>query len=197
VEVRAHRGRVRAYGVVLETDGPGVVWDTLSMIGAFTPRLLELDEAHFAEQLERRRSNLVILGYGGNDLRRYVGRGVTAEELESETRAVLDRVRRARPEAGCLLTGVIEHERSGQTDVRPEHVEAVVEAQRRAARAAGCAFFDLYRAMGGAGSFAEWRRRGLAADDQKHLSPRGRRVVADWMYEALVAGYVEWRTSRS
>jgi lysophospholipase L1-like esterase len=187
-------GPARAYGVVLETDGPGVVWDTLSMIGAFTTRLLEYDEAHFAGQLRARDPSLVVLNYGGNDLRRYVGRGVRISEFQEETRQVLARFRSASPDAGCLLTGIIEHEMSGRSRIRPEHVQAVVDAQRAAAHEAGCAFFDVYAAMGGAGSYRRWMREGRAASDLKHLNPAGRRIVADWIYEGLVSGYVAWRT---
>jgi lysophospholipase L1-like esterase len=198
VRVRhAGGGRARAYGLVLETDGPGVVWDTLSMIGAFTTRLLEYDETHFSGQLSARGSHLVVLTYGGNDLRRYVGRGVRVEEFREETRQVLSRVRGALPEAGCLLTGIIEHEMSGRSRIRPRHVQAVVDAQREAAHDAGCAFFDTYAAMGGAGSYRRWMREGLAASDLKHLSPRGRRIVAGWIYDALVTGYVDYRISRN
>jgi lysophospholipase L1-like esterase len=188
-------GRTRAYGLVLETDGPGVVWDTLSMIGAFTTRLLDYDESHFAGQLAARDSHLVVLSYGGNDLRRHVGRGVGIEEFREETRRVLSRVRGALPEAGCLLTGIIEHEMSGRSRIRPRHVRAVVDAQREAAEEAGCAFFDTYAAMGGAGSYRRWMREGLAASDLKHLSPRGRRIVAGWIYDALVSGYLDYRRS--
>jgi len=186
-------GRARAYGVVLETDGPGVVWDTLSMIGAFTTRLLEYDEAHFRGQLAARDSNLVILNYGGNDLRRHVGRDVGIAAYREETRTVLARVRSALPDAGCLLTGIIEHEMSGRTRIRPPQVQAVVDSQRAAALEAGCAFFDVYGAMGGAGSYRRWMRRGLAAGDLKHLSPAGRRIVANWIYDALVSGYIAHR----
>lgn len=195
VRVRhAGGGRARAYGVVLETDGPGVVWDTLSMIGAFTRRLLEYDEEHFRGQLAARGSDLVVLGYGGNDLRRHVGRGVGIEEFQEETREVLSRVRAALPEAGCLLTGIIEHEMSGRSRIWPRHVQAVVDAQRAAAHEAGCAFFDVYSAMGGAGSYRRWMRQGRAARDLKHLSPAGRRVVAGWIYDALVSGYIAHRS---
>ncbi len=195
VRVRAlGGGPVRAYGVVLETDGPGVVWDTLSMIGAFTPRLLEHDPAHFAEQLRHREASLVVLGYGGNDLRRFAGRGVAAEQLERETRELLERVRAASPDLSCLLTGVVEHELSGRARITSADVEAVVEAQRNAAREAGCAYFDVFRAMGGPGSYRAWLGRGLAADDGKHLSPEGRRVIAGFIFEALMAGYVAHRT---
>jgi lysophospholipase L1-like esterase len=193
VRVRAiGGGLVRAYGVVLENDGPGVVWDTLSMIGAFTPRLLDQDEAHFRDQLERRRANLVVLGYGGNDLRRFAGRGVPADQIREETRQLIERVRSSG--ASCLLTSIVEHVFSGQARITSDDVEALVNAQREAAHQAGCAYFDVYAAMGGRGSFLEWQRRGLAADDGKHLSPAGRRRVAELIYEALLAGYVAHRT---
>jgi len=192
VRVRAAgSGLVRTYGLVLETEGPGVVWDTLSMIGAFTHRLLAHDAGHFAGQLRRRSPDLVVLGFGGNDLRRYVGGQVSAEGFATETRQVLERVRGAG--AACLVTGMVEHEMSGSSRIGPDDVQALVDAQRRAAAEAGCAFFDVYGAMGGAGGFRRWLREGLAAEDLKHLTPRGRRIVADWLYDALVSGYLRWR----
>lgn len=188
-------GPVRAYGLVLETDGPGVVWDTLSMIGAFTVRVLLQDPAHFRRQLERRRSDLVVLGYGGNDLRRYVGGVASIEQFQEETRQLLSRVRDAG--ASCLLTGVVEHERSGPTRISPDDVQAVVDAQRSAAEEAGCAFFDVYQAMGGAGGFRNWMREGLASTDLKHLNRQGREVLAGWMYDAIVSDYIRYRTERA
>jgi lysophospholipase L1-like esterase len=178
-------GPSRAYGVVLENAGPGVVWDTLSMVGAFTNRLLNHDEAHFARQLRRRDPDLVVLNFGGNDLRRMVGRGVDREGLTEETYQLLARVRAAVPEAGCLMVAINDHRASGEAEVLPRHVEMVVGAQRDAAARAGCAFWDQVAAMGGPGSFAEWHRRGLASDDLKHLSPQGRRVIAARLYAAL------------
>lgn len=183
----AGHGRARAYGVVLENDGPGVVWDTLSMIGAFTPRLLAHDEAHFASQLAHRGSDLVVLNYGGNDLRRIAGRGADEAALRDETGRLLARVRRAVPRAGCLLVGINDHARSGGAQVLPEHVEAIERAQRAAAAEAGCAYWSTLSAMGGAATFRNWRRLGLASGDGKHLSPRGRQVIGHRLFAALQA----------
>ncbi|MGE0787397.1 MAG: GDSL-type esterase/lipase family protein [Sandaracinaceae bacterium] len=178
-------GRARAFGVVLENDGPGVVWDTLSMIGAFTPRLLAHDEAHFRSQLSHRGSDLVILSYGGNDLRRLVGRGLTEATLGDETHRVLARVRSALPDAGCLVIGINDHARSGNAVIEPAHVGAVEAAQRGAAARAGCAYWSTLSAMGGPATFERWRQRGLASDDGKHLSPRGRAVIGGRLFAAL------------
>ena len=183
--VRALGGRVRAYGVVLENDGPGVVWDSLPMVGAFTRRVLAYDEAHFTRQLARRDPDLVVLNYGGNDLRGVVG-GLSGERLQEETAQVLGRVRAAVPDAACLMVGITDHIASGLAEVQPRHVQTVIDAQRAAASQAGCAFWDQVAAMGGAGSFSTWYRRGLTAGDGKHLSAQGREVIAARLHAALM-----------
>jgi lysophospholipase L1-like esterase len=156
------------------------------MIGAFTHRLLAHDEAHFARQLARRDPDLVVLNYGGNDLRRVVHGAVDREELAAETEALLSRVRAATPDASCLVVGINDHTRSGAARVHPRHVELVLAAQRDAATRAGCAFWSTTEAMGGAGSFGRWRRARMASSDGKHLSERGRRVIAARLYAALM-----------
>ncbi len=187
VSVRSRGGGpTRAFGVVLENEGPGVVWDTLGMVGAFTHRLLAHDEDHFARQLGRRDPDLVVLGFGGNDLRRLVNGAVDREALAAETEALLSRVRRAAPEASCLVVGVNDHTRSGAAHVSPRHVEAVLAAQRDAATRAGCAFWSTTEAMGGAGSFATWLRHGMASSDGKHLNEAGRQVVAARLHAAIM-----------
>ncbi len=178
-------GLSRAYGVVIEGEGPGVVWDSISMIGAFTRRLLAADEAHFAAQLAHRDPALVVLSYGGNDLRRLIGRRVDEARFTEETAQILGRVRRAVPRAGCLLIGINDHEQSGNATVEARHVQAIVNAQRAAARQTGCAFYDTVAAMGGPGSFDRWRRLGLASTDGKHLAPRGREVIAARLVAAM------------
>jgi lysophospholipase L1-like esterase len=194
VEVTA-MGRVRAYGLVLETDGPGVVWDGMSMVGAFTRRLGAWDAEHIAEQLSHRGADLLVLSYGGNDLRRVVAGRLSAGAYEREYDAVLGKLLADRGDMACLLTSVIDHGRSGQYEVDSRHVELIVDAQRRVAARHGCAFFDSYEAMGGEGSMMAWRERTppLTEPDLKHLNARGRDRMGDYIYRALVAGYVDWR----
>lgn len=194
VEARG-RGSLRAYGVVLETEGPGVVWDSVSMIGAFTKRLHGYDPTHIAVQIAHRDPHLLVLNFGGNDLRRIVTQTVTADEYVEELRKVLSTLRAGKPSMSCLVVGVIDHGRSGQQTVQPRHVDAMIEAQRKAAHEEGCAFFDTVAAMGGAGSLRKWRKRSppLAEPDLKHLNHRGRELMGQWLYEALLAGYVAYR----
>ncbi len=183
----------RGYGVVMESSGPGVVWDSMSMIGAFTKRLLFFADAHISGQVTHRDPDLIVLNYGGNDLRRIVNRSVYPERFREEVAAAISRMRLGKPEASCLVVGVIDHGRSGTHQVKPKHVEVLVNIQREVAIAQGCAFFDSYRAMGGAGSIHRWRKQGLASGDLKHLTARGRARMAGYMYDALITGYVAYR----
>lgn len=188
-------GQTRAYGLVLETDGPGVVWESVSMIGAFTKRLNGFDADHIAGQVAHRNTDLLVLNFGGNDLRRMVSGGVTPTEYEAEYGEALDRLKGQRPSQPCLVVGVIDHGRSGTYTVEPEVVDTMIDTQRKVAFAHGCAFFDTVSAMGGAGSLRRWRERSptLAEPDLKHLNNRGRDLMGNLMYEALVAGYESYR----
>ena len=188
-------GKARVYGVVLETEGPGVVWDSTSMIGAFTKRLLAWDREHIAAQVDHRDPALIVFTYGGNDLRRIVAGTLDEDTYVEEAGAVLELLRAGKPEASCLVTSVIDHGRSGTYDVKPEHVATMVAAQRRLASEQGCAFFDTWAAMGGANSIREWLSASprLAEPDLKHLNHRGRELMGQWLYEALLAGYVAYR----
>ncbi len=198
IEVKAKGGgKTRAYGVVLETDGPGLVWDQFSMLGSFTKRLLGLDPDHIAGQIKHRDPDLIAFTYGGNDLRRVANKKLTGEEYKDEYVQVIERVRAGKPEAACLIIGITDRGKSLTFTILPEHVETIVEAQRAAAKQTGCAFFDTYKAMGGAGSLKKWLRKKppLAAGDLKHLNHRGRIVFGGWVYDAIIAGYVAHRSS--
>jgi lysophospholipase L1-like esterase len=193
------RGKPKAYGVVMETDGPGVVWDTLSMIGTFTPRLQAYDTPHMHEHVAHRAPNLLVFGYGGNDLRRFATDSVTHEEFVAETRDVLSRVRGAKPGTACLVVGVIDHVRAGPRQIAKRHLERMVAAQREAALAEGCAFFDALAAMGGPGSIRKWRKTSppLSEPDLQHLSMHGRDRMAEMIFDAVMQRYDAYKARQT
>ncbi len=186
-------GQVRAYGVVLETDS-GVVWDQFSWLGAFTKRMHAWNDEHIAAQVKQRDPALLVFTFGGNDTRRLANKKITPAQYTAEFVQGIEKVRAGKPEASCLVTAMTDRARSLEFDVT-DVLEDMVEAQRQAAKQAGCAFFDSFTAMGGKGSLAAWRRKDppLAEPDRKHLNHAGREVLGGWMYEALITGYVARR----
>lgn len=186
----AGHGESRLYGVVLERGGPGVVYDSLGIVGARASRMLGFDPEHLRGQLATRGTDLVVIAFGGND----ADDDRDEEEFFTTFRDVARLVRGARPEASCLLMAPLDQgERDERGRVRTlEPVERIVRAMRRAAQSEGCAFFDTFAAMGGAGSMGRWARRGLASSDYRHATPAGYRVIGNLFYQALLSGFAEW-----
>lgn len=190
-------GETRLYGMVLERAGPGVVYDSLGMVGARARRMLGYDEGHFRRQHAHRQTNLIVLGFGGND----ADDPRTPEQFERDFRQVASMVRRARPEAACLLMAPLDQaQRNARGSIETiEQVPIIVEAMRSAARAEGCAFFDTFAAMGGEGSMRRWWRAEprLAFGDFRHATPAGYRVVGNMFYKALLKGFADYLESVS
>jgi hypothetical protein len=65
----------------------------------------------------------------------------------------------------------------------------IVEEQRKAALQVGCAFFDVYTAMGGQRSMPTWVKRGLGQADLTHPSAVGSEVIGNWVFRALMQSY--------
>ncbi len=188
-------GRVRAYGVVLEREGPGVVWDGMAIIGSFVARLSNYDAEHLARQLTRRDPDLLVFTFGGNDmldssLRRNM------EKHEEKYGAVVEAFRAAKPDAACLIISPVDHgERKGGRIVSRPIVAPMVEAQRAVALRHGCAFFDLYAAMGGEGSMGRWYQSNprLGNADLAHPTAAGHKVIGELVYRGLMKGYADFR----
>jgi lysophospholipase L1-like esterase len=187
-------GEARLYGVAMERDPPGVVVDGLMLVGAFTRVLGNFDEAHWARQIALREADLIAFWLGGNDATsRTVGfdRG----EYVADYTAVLQAAHAGRPEASCLVVSVLDVGERVDGEIRSRNrVPRVVEAQREAALAAGCAFFDAYEAIGGAGTMRRWARSSprLVSVDYRHLSGEGATVIAGLIERALLKAYDDW-----
>ena len=186
-------GRVRGYGVVMERDRPGVVWDSAAMVGAFTNRLNAFNVDHLRKQLEFRKTNLAVFTYGGNDM---IRTSMKMSQYTEEYRRVIKKVKAARPEIDCVVMAPLDHgERKGVRIISREIVAPMVEAQREAAKAEGCAFFDTWTAMGGEGAAGRWFRRDprLMGGDLGHATHKGHQVIGELFYRALVEAYTAYR----
>ncbi len=189
--IRVSQGRGRLYGVVLERDGPGVVWDGLSNLGAFTGRMLKADPAHILAQIDRRDPQLLVFQFGGNDL---ILKASKYGMLERQTRELIQLYRGDEKKRACLVISPVDHgRRRGGETVSVEAMAPVTQLQRKVALEQGCAFFDAQAAMGGDGSIALWRQRNLMSADLKHLSEEGQQVMGHLIYLALMQGYRDYR----
>jgi lysophospholipase L1-like esterase len=197
-EVKTVSGDVRLFGAVLENDGPGVVYDSLGVNGAYAGLLATvMNEAHWAEQLQHRKPDLVILNYGTNE-----SQYATPDQMaryEKDLREVIRRVRAALPGVSILVVSPMDRGQraAGGKIITKPSIPMIVEMQRRVALDTGCAFFNTFMAMGGEGTMAKWSagtgRNHYVGGDLTHPTPEGAEIVGGLIYKALEDGYANYR----
>jgi lysophospholipase L1-like esterase len=191
-------GEVRIFGMDLDRASSGVIVDALGINGAQVSTPLNWSEACFAEQLAHASPSLVVLAYGTNEA---LDPRLSDADYERKLGDLLGRVARATPGASCLLLGPPDLARPtrGPPGWAPwPRLAEVVALQRKAAGAAGCAFYDQIQAMGGPGSIAAWATEPTprALPDRTHLTRKGYAQVAASFARDLVNAYDEWRAQR-
>jgi lysophospholipase L1-like esterase len=192
LEVRAASANLRAFGVWMERDVPGVVLDAIGIQGCRIRMLGLTDGAHFAEQLRLRDPALTVFEYGMNESED--GEKYPLDQYEATMKAVLQQVRAALPKAACLLVGPMDRaEKRGDGFRSRPVVPKLASIQRKVAAEVGCGYWDTLGAMGGFGSMATWYQRGLGGADLAHPSSAGAEVLGIWVYLALMEGYESYR----
>lgn len=191
LEIRAQgNGEVRVFGAALDSPEVGVVYDAIGRNGARAANMLDWQESHFAEQLAHRAPKLVILSFGTNE----AGDEPHDDSYTQKLTALMRRVAHAAPGASCLLVGP--PDRATQTEHGWEtmpRVPELIALQRQVADAAGCAFYDQLRAMGGPGTVARWAEETppRAQKDRVHLSRNGYVELGTRFAKDLLDAYEE------
>lgn len=188
IEVRpVGDGEVRLFGVTMENDKDGVVIDNLGIGGTRAANQLKWDEHVWSDNVRQRAPDLVVLAYGTNES---VDEDQPISTYRENLRAVLTRLRRAAPEASCLLSGPGDFPTKlgdGAFGPRPRTV-AIVQAQREVAAELGCAFWDMMQFMGGEQSMVTWAaaQPAMAQSDHLHLTRRGYTRMGMAMTDAMM-----------
>ncbi len=201
LRVGAEGGPVPLYGAVLETGAPGATWEAQGVIGAGSRSFSAFAEDHLATQMAQRQPDLVVLQIGGNEAGFPVLQYGDGTKYMPIYQAALDRLRRAAPDASCLVIAPPDQAElvEGEAPRAKPAMPRMVSAQRRVAEQSGCAFWSAFDAMGGSGSILRWAAMSppLAWTDYVHLSPAGLAVVGGHLSDAMLGAYDTWRSSAS
>jgi len=168
-------GKVELHGVALETGTPGIVYDTVGLLGGMAEVYLRAQPAAFRAQLRQRKPSLVVLMVGGNEAFFYSRDRTTLDEVRQQMKDLVARVRANVPDSACLVMAPIDagvRTMSGDVIARRGSRE-VGDIFREEARAGGCAFWDAFTAMGGEGSAIRWLEEGLMLEDLVHPRVKG------------------------
>ncbi len=155
----------------------GIALDNMSLRGNSGISHRTLDEQLAAQMRKYVNYDLIILEYGINALSSqqtdYTAYGKIMQQVVAQ-------VRKCYPTADILLLGIGDRGQKlgGEVQSLPTS-QAMVDAQRNAAKASGCLFWDTREAMGGTNAAIAWREQGLINADYIHLNAKGGATLAD------------------
>ncbi|QSQ21865.1 hypothetical protein JY651_43085 [Pyxidicoccus parkwayensis] len=182
-------------GVVLQQARPGIILDMLGVPSADAGLYARVDDAMLRAQLTEREPKLMLFFLGGNESKRLEWKRMDVAKLRADLQTLLRRARAAAPASACMVVGpmdaVSDTHGKAQTFKQRPFLESVVSAEREIATAEGCAFFDTFTAMGGAGSLARFYKAGFMHDDLVHPRGRGLDLLGHLVTDALLRAWVE------
>ncbi len=167
------------YGLSLETrQKSGLMLHCLGIGGAMYGSVSR--EQLFADHFPSLNADLVIIDFGTNDIL-YTDK--IADDMESQIKNVIAKVRYSAPRASILLTSTQDMYRKGKNI---KSAEAFSDLVRKISQEENCAFYDWYWVSGGPRSMAIWQSRQLALPDMIHLSPAGYKLKGTLLTEAIL-----------
>jgi lysophospholipase L1-like esterase len=180
------------YGVALDCD-QGIAVDNVALRGSSGVEFAKMDKEALQVQLKELKVKLIILQFGVNVVPNVLKDYTFYENMVYKQ---LRFFKSAAPDVDILVVGVSDmSRRQGTGYASYPNVPAIRDAQRHAAFRAGCAFWDLYEAMGGQNSMQSWvnNKPALAGKDYTHFNARGARLVGEMLYNALIKEYDNYK----
>jgi lysophospholipase L1-like esterase len=187
-------GTVTLYGVALERTSPGVVYDTLGMLGGTLHHLTLFHEDAWIEDLQNRKPDLVILNFGTNESNYGF---LSYPDYVRNYAEVIARIRTALPGVSILVMSPMDRgQRNDDGDiVTIPSIPLLVAAQQGIARTEAVAFYNTFAAMGGMGTMARWydEHPRLVTGDFTHPTYTGAQQVGSLLVNALMKGFDEYK----
>lgn len=135
---------------------------------------------------------LIILQFGGN-ITPYVKENY--DYYERSFYRQLTTLKRLIPGVSIVVVGLADMSKKDKdTYVSYPNIPIIRDALKKASFKAGCAFWDMFEAMGGENSMPSWvfSEPPLAEKDFVHFTIRGARIVAKMFYQALMLEYNDY-----
>ena len=195
VRIQAHgNGPVTIYGTALETNGPGITWETLAVAGSSITSMRKQSERHLIEQINNRNPNLIVYWTGGNELGYPSVNTRKGKGYKKLYRKVIRSLKEGAPDASCLLIGPLDQGKRDRGEIisKPT-IQNIVRFQKEVAIEQGCAYLDAQALMGGNNSYSSWLSSKLASSDLLHLTRKGRNLIGETMADVLEREYDLWR----
>lgn len=179
------------YAIAID-DYKGIAVDNIPLRGSSGTDFTKTDILFLRSMYQKLNVKLVLMQFGVN-LVPHVIDNYTYYQKQLEKQ--LKTIKSLRQDISIVVIGVSDMSRNeGGNYVSYPNIEKIRDAQKMAAFNAGCAFWDMYEAMGGKNSMPAWVKTNppLARPDFTHFTWKGSTAIAKMFYEALMADYNDY-----
>jgi hypothetical protein len=179
------------YGICLDSPS-GISVDNIPIRGSSGLEFTRMNPALMTEMYRILNVKLLILQFGVNVV---PGNLDNYAYYENGLYQQICQLKKLNPGLNVIVIGVSDASRkNGNTYESYPCVEKILNAQKAAALRSGCAFWNLYEAMGGKNSMPSWvfAKDPLASTDFLHFNYAGARIVGKMFYSALINDYNEF-----
>jgi len=184
----------RIYGISFDPDA-GIQMDNIAMRGSSGLEFSRSDPVVLDTMLEAVDPRLIIMQFGGNVVPYISNYDYYRRRFIRE----LNYLRSLTPETAIVVIGPgdMSMKENGRF-VTYHTLEPVRDALRDAAHETGCAFWDMYAAMGGRNSIQNFVRAQppLASPDYIHFTPRGANLMAGMFFDAVMLEYGKYNAKK-
>lgn len=179
------------YAIALDGH-TGVAVDNIPLRGSSGIDFTKTDLAFLRSMYQKLNTKLIIMEFGVNIVP-YIREDYSYYEKQFYKQ--LKTLKGLRPDISIIVIGVsdMSRNRNGHYETYP-NIEEIRDAQKNAAFKAGCAFWDMYEAMGGKNSMPSWVNASppLARTDFTHFTWKGSVIISKMFFEALMSDYQEY-----
>ena len=170
------------YGINLENDNPGIVYNDVGINGSMIPSFLSCNL--LGKQTKVLQPDLVILSLGTNDT--YTS-NFRPEYFKSNYRELIKIIRNASPDAAIMITV------PNDSYFRRRHPNGNTAKAEKAiyelAKENSCGVWNFYKIMGGYNSSLLWLKAKLMHTDLIHFNRTGYTIKGDLFFEAIIKSY--------
>lgn len=178
------------YGITFDGE-KGVQVDNFGIRGHSGNGLLKIEKSLFSDEIKQSNTRLIMLQFGANTIP-YVNSQKTLDYVASEFSRIFKKFKQVNKNLSVLVIGVgdMATRIDGEYTSYPM-IPDIRDVIKKAALESGCAYFDMYEYMGGKDAILSWSKKGLASKDG-HFSPKGQRIVADQIFNAILTHYKQF-----
>ena len=171
----------------------GIAVDNVAMRGSSGIEFTKMNESLLKDQFGLMNVGLIIYQFGINVIPYIVEDYTFYEKLIYRQLKLFKRIY---PGVSILVIGVSDMAmKEGELYTSYPNIGAIKEAQKSAAKRAGCAFWDLQEVMGGENAMREWvyAKPPLAEKDFTHFNRKGAKRIGKKLAEALYFDFIQFQ----